>query len=79
MPDSFPGNLLDPYLTPHQLAVELGVSERTLHRWHAMRVGPPRSLIGRKTYYNRSSVAAWLDRQERAPEAEMRPPSRRGA
>lgn len=61
--------ILSDYLTPEQLASELDVSERTVHRWHAMRGGPPRVLIGRKPYYKRSSVAAWLDRQERDPGA----------
>jgi hypothetical protein len=61
--------VLDNYLTPAELAKELDVSERTVHRWHAGRRGPPRILLGRKPYYKRASVAAWIEKQERDPAA----------
>jgi len=56
MPDDFLGNLLDAYLTPAQLASELGVSVRSIHRWHALRQGPPRTQIGRRPMYRRDAV-----------------------
>ena len=56
--------ILSGYIEPQQLAKELGISERTLARWHTMRVGPPRVTIGRRPLYKRSSVAAWIERQE---------------
>jgi len=55
------------YLTPAQLALELGVSERTLHRWHTERVGAPRICIGKKVLYKRASVLAWLSAREEQP------------
>jgi hypothetical protein len=53
------------YLTPQQLAQELGVSKRTLSRWHFRRLGPPRVAIGRKRYYRVHSVSTWLATHER--------------
>lgn len=55
------------YLTPDGLAHELGTSLRTLARWHAKRIGPPRTIIGRTILYRRESVAAWLREREERP------------
>lgn len=52
------------YLEPAELARELDVSERTIHRWHVLRIGPPRVAIGRKILYRRASVIEWLESQE---------------
>ena len=71
--------LLADHASEEETAAGLGVSKRTLARWRAMRVGPPPAAVGRKWYYKRSSVAAWLDRQERARETEVRTPRRRRA
>ncbi len=57
-------SLLDGYLTEAQCAAELGGSRRTLQRWHRLRQGPPRTLVGKKIRYRRASVAAWLLEQE---------------
>jgi hypothetical protein len=57
--------LLDDYLSPAELAGELGICNRTLLRWHLLGIAPPKTMIGRKIYYKRSSVAAWLDARER--------------
>jgi hypothetical protein len=46
--------------TPKGLALELGVTERTIARWHQYRIGPPRVRIGRKVYYRKDSVIAWV-------------------
>ncbi len=56
--------LLADFLTPDQLADELEITRRTLERWHAQRIGPPRTLIGRRPYYNRQAVRQWLIGQE---------------
>jgi len=72
-------NLLADYASEEEIAAEFDVSTRTLARWRRMRVGPPHTAIGRKWYYKRSSVAAWLDRQERAPTAEAQTPRQRRA
>ena len=61
--------ILGDYLSPEQLAVELGVSERTVYRWHALRTGPPRVTVGRRPMYKLASVRAWLERRERDPAA----------
>ncbi len=59
------GRLLAEYLTPAETASQLGVSVRTLDRWHLLRVGPPRTELGKKIYYRREAVAAWIRDQER--------------
>jgi hypothetical protein len=64
-----PPRLLDDYLTREQLAAELDKCIRTLDRWHAMRIGPPRVTIGRVPLYTRESVAAWIQKQEHDPAA----------
>jgi hypothetical protein len=66
------GSILAGYIAPGQLARELGVSERTLARWHAARLGPPRVTIGRRPYYRLTSVAEWIALREE------KPPERRG-
>lgn len=62
---SLTANLLaGAYVTPEQLAEELGISVRTLHRWHTARQGPPRIVLGRIIFYRRSSVLAWIESRE---------------
>lgn len=53
--------------TPIQIAKGLGISKRTLDRFHAKRMGPPRIRIGKKILYRRSSVIAWLEAREEEP------------
>lgn len=55
------------YLTPTEVADILGVSERTLTRWHSLRQGPPRCKIGRAVRYVASSVADWMASHEIQP------------
>ncbi|MGH7985651.1 MAG: helix-turn-helix domain-containing protein [Candidatus Binataceae bacterium] len=57
--------LLAGYLKPKDLAKALDVSERTIARWHQFREGPPRVEIGRKVYYRKESVMAWVASSER--------------
>jgi len=47
-------------LTADQVAQELDTTRRTVDRWHARRIGPPRIKIGRKVYYRREAVREWL-------------------
>ena len=56
--------LLDDYLSPGQLAEELGKSVRTIARWERLRIGPPKTLIGKKPFYRREGVRQWLLRKE---------------
>jgi hypothetical protein len=39
----------------------LGVTERTIARWHHFREGPPRVEFGRKVFYRLESVKVWLE------------------
>jgi excisionase family DNA binding protein len=55
------------YLTTSEVAEILGVSERTLNRWHSLRQGPPRCKIGRAVRYLADSVASWMASQEVQP------------
>lgn len=61
------------YWTNKQLAPLIpggGVSPRTLDRWHARRIGPPRIRVGNLVLYPKAGVQAWLDRRLAEAEAE---------
>lgn len=62
--------VLSEYMSPEELADELGVNKRTLDRWHASRSGPPRSYVGRRPMYRRESVSQWLRKREVDPSEE---------
>lgn len=57
-------SIRDLYYSKRELAEELGVTIRTLDRWWAERVGPPRVYIGREPVYLRESARQWLERRE---------------
>jgi hypothetical protein len=61
---SKPEAILTDFLTKQELANELGRNPRTLDRWDTLGIGPPRTKIGRKILYRRSSVQKWLAVQE---------------
>ena len=61
--------ILDGYMTPADLAGELGISNRTLERWARLGECPPRTRIGKRIVYRRESVARWLRSREKAFEA----------
>jgi helix-turn-helix protein len=53
--------LLEGYWNEEQLAAELdGCSVKTIRRWAEERSGPPVTKVGRKNYYRKVAVAAWL-------------------
>lgn len=56
--------VLDGYLRREQLASELGISPRTIDRWHLLRQGPPRVQIGRTILYEVAAVRLWLQSRE---------------
>lgn len=62
--DSRVSTLFTDYLTQAAMAEAIGVSERTLTRWHSLRVGPPRTVIGRKILYHIPIARAWIAAQE---------------
>jgi len=57
----------DKKLTPAVVAEMLNISERTLNRWHALRVGPARCKVGRTVLYRESAVENWLVSNETQP------------
>jgi predicted DNA-binding transcriptional regulator AlpA len=61
-----PLNLLADWISREQLAGELGLTRDTLARWEARQLGPPCTRIGRKVYYRRTSVEAWINAQEQS-------------
>ncbi len=48
------------------LARRLEVSERTLHRWHSLRIGPPRTKLGRAIFYRQADLDAWIQGRREA-------------
>jgi len=65
-PQDQPLNLLADWISREQLAGELGLTRDTLARWEARQLGPPCTRIGRKVYYRRASVEAWINAQEQS-------------
>lgn len=55
------------HLKPADVANLLGVSRRTLSRWHALRVGPARCKVGRTVLYRRDALETWLEANETHP------------
>lgn len=60
--------LKDDYLSPKDTAHMLGVSERTLARWHSIRKGPARIMVGRKVLYRPDAINDWLKANETGPQ-----------
>ncbi len=58
---------LNGYMTEKAFAELLGVSCRTVKRWHAARRGPPRCKIGNTIRYRLDAVNAWLASLEERP------------
>jgi predicted DNA-binding transcriptional regulator AlpA len=57
-------HVLDCYLRREELAQQLGVSARTIDRWHTLRCGPPRISVGRTILYHLDSIRQWLRANE---------------
>jgi hypothetical protein len=56
--------LLANFLRQDEAAAELKVCERTLDRWRRLGEGPPITKLGRRIFYRRSSLQAWLRGRE---------------
>jgi DNA-binding transcriptional regulator YiaG len=52
------------YITPQRLADLLRVSVRTLARWDARRIGPPKITIGKTILFDIAKVPDWLASRE---------------
>jgi hypothetical protein len=63
----------DELLTPEALAEVIPHGNvRNLERWRMLGTGPAFVRLGRRVYYRRSAVSAWLDRQTRQHTAQDR-------
>ena len=51
------------FLTQAEVAVLLGVPERTLEGWRLTKSGPPWLKLGRHVKYDRNDVLAWAREQ----------------
>lgn len=71
-PQDQPLNLLADWISREQLASELSLACDTLARWEARQLGPPCTRIGRKVFYRRDTVRAWLLAQEQERNAAAR-------
>jgi predicted DNA-binding transcriptional regulator AlpA len=54
-------SVLAGYLAPAELCRQLGKTRRTLDRWHAHGLGPPRVVIQRMILYRVQDIRAWLE------------------
>jgi hypothetical protein len=52
------------YITPRRLSRLLGVTERTLARWDARRIGPPKITIGKTILFDIAKLPDWLASRE---------------
>jgi hypothetical protein len=60
------------YLTAERLASMLGVTVRTLARWNACRIGPPKIKIGKTILFDLAKVPDWLGAREIAATRDTR-------
>lgn len=52
--------LLSGFVAIATVALELGVHIRTLKRWKNLQYGPPSVSIGKRVFYRRADIQAWL-------------------
>ena len=55
------------YITADRLAATLGVTVRTLARWDAARIGPPKIKVGKLVLFDLAKLPAWLAARETEP------------
>jgi hypothetical protein len=55
------------YVTAERLARMLDVTVRTLARWNALRIGPPKISIGKTVLYDLAKLPDWLATRETHP------------
>jgi len=48
------------YVTAVRLAATLGVTVRTLARWDAARIGPPKIKVGKLILFDLAKLPEWL-------------------
>jgi len=55
------------YVTDRRLANLLNVTTRTLARWNAARIGPPKISVGKTVLHDVAKLPEWLASREIAP------------
>jgi hypothetical protein len=55
------------YVTAARLAATLGVTVRTLSRWDAARIGPPKIKVGKLVLFDLAKLPEWLASRETEP------------
>jgi predicted DNA-binding transcriptional regulator AlpA len=55
------------YVSAQRVASMLGVSARTLSRWDAARIGPPKIKIGKLVLFDLGKLTEWLASRETTP------------
>jgi hypothetical protein len=60
------------YVTAERLASMLGVTVRTLARWNASRIGPPKISIGKTVLFDLAKLPDWLATRETHPNRKTR-------
>jgi len=60
------------YVTANRLAGILGVTVRTLARWNAARIGPPKISIGKIVLFEVAKIPDWLATRETQPTRKTR-------
>jgi hypothetical protein len=60
------------YVTAERLASMLGVTVRTLARWNASRIGPPKISIGKTVLFDLAKLPDWLATRETHPTRKTR-------
>ena len=55
------------YITPLRLSTILGVNIRTLARWSARGIGPPKIIIGKTVLFDLAKLPDWLATRESSP------------
>jgi excisionase family DNA binding protein len=51
------------WISPEELATELGIPVKTIYQWRYRRTGPQAHRIGRHIRYRRRDIEAWLATQ----------------
>ena len=57
------------YLDKAGLAAKLKITERTVWRWRALRIGPPATWVGCQLFWREAAVDQWLLRNEESQAA----------
>jgi hypothetical protein len=57
-------SVLGDYMTREELAAEIGIQPKTLAKWANLRRGPSFVKVGRKVFYRKDAVQAWLRTNE---------------